>query len=61
VGGGARAHIPAARSSTRSSTWPGQGVPGGELPGDLPHWATAYDYFAAWKADGTVDRIHGSA
>ncbi len=29
-----------------------------QLPGDLPPWATVYDYFAAWKADGTVDRIH---
>ena len=23
-----------------------------------PPWATAYDYFATWKANGTVDRIH---
>jgi len=27
-----------------------------QLPGDLPHWATVYDYFASWCADGTVDR-----
>ena len=26
--------------------------------GDLPPWATVYDYFAAWTADGTVHRIH---
>jgi len=29
-----------------------------QLPGDLPPWATTYDYFATWKANGTVDRIH---
>ncbi len=29
-----------------------------QLPGDLPPWATVYDYFATWRADGTVDRIH---
>jgi len=29
------------------------------LPGDLPPWAAVYDYFAAWHADGTVDRTHG--
>jgi transposase len=29
-----------------------------QLPGDLPPWATVYDYFAAWRADGTVDCIH---
>lgn len=29
-----------------------------QLPGDLPPWATVYDYFATWKADGTVDHIH---
>lgn len=29
-----------------------------QLPGDLPSWARVYDYFAAWRADGTVDRIH---
>jgi len=28
------------------------------LPGDLPPWATVYDYFAAWNRDGTLDRIH---
>jgi transposase len=29
-----------------------------QLPGDLPPWATVYDYFAVWTADGIVDRIH---
>lgn len=29
-----------------------------QLPGDLPPWATVYDYFATWSADGTVDRVH---
>lgn len=29
-----------------------------QLPGDLPPWATVYDYFAAWCADGTTDRVH---
>ncbi|MCA1676862.1 MAG: IS5 family transposase [Actinobacteria bacterium] len=29
-----------------------------QLPGDLPPWATVYDYFATWKSNGTVDRIH---
>jgi putative transposase len=29
-----------------------------QLPGDLPPWATVYDYFALWNADGTVDSIH---
>ena len=29
-----------------------------QLPGDFPPWQTVYDYFAAWRADGTVDRIH---
>ncbi|MGH3566223.1 MAG: IS5 family transposase [Pseudonocardia sp.] len=29
-----------------------------QLPGDLPPWATVYDHFAQWNADGTVDRIH---
>lgn len=28
------------------------------LPKDLPHWRTVYGYFADWRDDGTVDRIH---
>jgi transposase len=28
------------------------------LPTDFPHWRTVYGYFAAWRDDGTVDRIH---
>lgn len=27
-------------------------------PGGLLPWATVYDYFATWSADGTVDRVH---
>src|SRR5664279_2154446 len=29
------------------------------LPHDFPHWRTVYDYFAAWKHDGTWERING--
>lgn len=29
-----------------------------QLPGDLPPWATVYDYFALWNAESTVDRIY---
>jgi putative transposase len=28
------------------------------LPHDLPPWRTDYDYFRAWLADGTWERIH---
>ena len=28
------------------------------LPHDLPHWQTAYQYFRAWRRDGTWLRIH---
>jgi putative transposase len=28
------------------------------LPHDLPPWGTVYDYFRAWLADGTWERIH---
>jgi transposase len=28
------------------------------LPHDLPHWRTAYEYFRAWRRDGTWVRIH---
>jgi putative transposase len=28
------------------------------LPHDLPPWQTVYDYFAAWRADGTWERLH---
>lgn len=30
------------------------------LPHDFPPWRTAYEYFAAWKADGTWDEVHGT-
>ncbi len=28
------------------------------LPIDFPPWQTVYWYFAAWKRDGTLDRLH---
>ena len=28
------------------------------LPRDLPPWETVYWYFAAWRDDGTLERIH---
>lgn len=28
------------------------------LPRDYPPWPTVYEYFARWKADGTISRIH---
>jgi transposase len=28
------------------------------MPHDLPHWRTVYEYFRAWKKDGTWIRIH---
>jgi putative transposase len=28
------------------------------MPHDLPHWQTAYQYFRAWRQDGTWIRIH---
>ena len=30
------------------------------LPHDFPAWRTAYEYFAAWKADGTWDALNGA-
>ena len=30
------------------------------LPHDFPPWGTVYDYFAAWKADGTWDELNGA-
>ena len=29
-----------------------------QLPADFPPWRTVYGYFAAWHADGTLDRVH---
>jgi transposase len=29
------------------------------LPADLPPWRTVYGYFAAWRDDGTLARLHG--
>jgi transposase len=28
------------------------------LPGDFPPWRTVYGYFAAWRDDGTLARLH---
>jgi putative transposase len=28
------------------------------LPGDFPPWQTVYGYFAAWRDDGTLARLH---
>lgn len=30
------------------------------LPHDFPPWRTVYDYFTAWKADGTWDEINAA-
>jgi putative transposase len=30
------------------------------LPHDFPPWRTVYDYFAAWKADGTWEALNGA-
>lgn len=30
------------------------------LPHDFPPWRTVYDYFAAWKADGTWAAVNGA-
>jgi putative transposase len=30
------------------------------LPHDFPPWRTAYDYFAAWKQDGTWEQLNGA-
>lgn len=30
------------------------------LPHDFPPWRTVYEYFAAWKTDGTWDEINGA-
>ena len=28
------------------------------LPSDFPPWQTVYGYFAAWRDDGTLTRLH---
>jgi transposase len=30
------------------------------LPGDFPPWQTVYGYFAAWRDDGTLTRLHAA-
>jgi len=37
--------------------WDREGCTWRGLPHDLPPWKTAYNYFAAWQADGTWDRL----
>ncbi len=29
-----------------------------QLPKDFPPWATVYYYFARWRGDGSLDRVH---
>jgi transposase len=45
-------------SSRRSCTWTAPGAPGGICPPDFPPWQTVYTYFAAWRDDGTLARLH---
>jgi putative transposase len=37
--------------------WDREGCSWRGLPHDLPPWKTCYNYFAAWQADGTWDRL----
>ena len=30
------------------------------IPHDFPHWRTVYDYFAAWKRDGTWEAVNAA-
>jgi len=30
-----------------------------QMPADFPPWQTVYGYFAAWRDDGTLARLHG--
>ena len=46
------------RSWRRSCTWTGPGAPGGTCRTDFPPWPTVYGYFAAWRDDGTLARLH---
>src|SRR5260370_2890347 len=34
------------------------GCPWRYLPADFPPWPTVYGYFAAWRDDGTLARLH---
>ena len=34
------------------------GCPWQYLPHDFPKWATVYDYYDAWKRNGTLEHIH---
>ena len=35
------------------------GCPWRYLPAGYPPWPTVYGYFAAWRDDGTLARLHG--
>jgi hypothetical protein len=48
-----------AGSPRRSCTWTGPGAPGGTCPAtSRPDRQTVYGYFAAWRDDGTLARLH---
>jgi transposase len=65
-------HLPADRSGRRGRPriWPVRriveailyldrtGCAWRYLPGDFPPWQTVYGYFAAWRDDGTLARLH---
>src|SRR5579871_4210466 len=67
------AHLPAERTGRRGRPriWPARriveailylnrtGCAWRYLPGDFPPWQTVYGYFAAWRDDGTLARLHG--
>jgi transposase len=55
-GGGGSGSGRAAGSSRRSCTWTGRGAAGGTRP--QISWKTVYGYFAAWRDDGTLTRLH---
>src|SRR5690348_5077487 len=66
------AHLPPeqARQRGRPRTWPRRriieailyldctGCAWRYLPADFPPWQTVYWYFAAWRDDGTLARLH---
>ena len=53
-GGAGRGSGRGAGSSRRSCT----GCAWRYLPSDFPPWQTVYSYFAAWRDDGTLTRLH---
>src|ERR1700750_2456388 len=62
------AYVPGRRG--RARVWPLRGIVEGilypdragcawrYLPSDYPPWGTVYGYFAAWRDDGTLARLH---